>query len=176
MSTTKFSEFCIKGKREILTFTGEKKLVMFTLLKCGTSDEITDILDFTLRTFPDCMALDIGVTGSDGQDREHFGEWANLNERKRKPEAGECFGMLNTGLSRIADPMDQPEAPEVVSSVAAKAAELEYGLKCLAGLAEVSRMESGTTDRRVLEACEKEKARILALMDYYLLEISRDTV
>jgi len=73
--------------------------------------------------------------------------------------------MLNAGLSRIADAMGRSDAPEVVSTVAVKAVTLEFRLQFMAGLAEMSRVASGTLHQRVLEVYEKEKTRILVLVE-----------
>jgi len=107
---------------------------MFTLLNCGTNDELTDILDFTLRTFPDCMAIEAGSVGQEEDVNGESGE-ARRRSKKRKSDAVECFGMLSEGLGRIADAIDRSDALKVLSVGAARAVEMENRLNFITGLA-----------------------------------------
>jgi len=104
--------------------TGQKTLVMFTLLNCGINEELTGILDFTLRTFPDFMAIEAGSVRQGEDVTGELGEGVRRRSKKRKSYAVECFGMLSEGLGRIADAIDRSDAPEVLSAGAARAAEM----------------------------------------------------
>jgi len=46
---------------------------MFTMLESGTSEKLTNLVDFTLRTFPVHMSLD---TCDGDADQEGMSEWA----------------------------------------------------------------------------------------------------
>jgi len=144
--------------------TGKKTLVMFTMFNCGTNEDIIGIFDFTLRTFPDFMAIDTGVGGQDDEGAVDSAEWTRRKSHKRKSEAVQCFDRLNAGLGRIADAMERSETPQVATGGDARVAELEVRVKFVEALAQVPRAEIGITDPKIIEAYEKEKERILSLM------------
>jgi len=98
MCATNFGDFCPRGKRDELTLVGKKALVMFTMYKCGTPHQFTDILNFTLRTVPASVSLETGVSGKGSA----AADMDRRRVRKRKGDALTCFELMNIDLGRIA--------------------------------------------------------------------------
>jgi len=162
--TANFGEYCQRGRREGLTLTGKKTLVMFTMFRCGTDEELTNVVEFTLRTFPNHMALDTYDVANGDDDRDGASEWARRKAKKRNSEAFQCFSMLSSGLDWVANAMVRSEAPAPVSATAKLAADMDSELKLVSVLAQFATMESQTEDADVAKICREKKMKLMASM------------
>jgi len=159
MSTTNFADFCQHGKRDGLTIMGKKQLVMFSMFRCGTAHECTDILDFTLRTVPPSVAIETvlnkGPVPEEANPRE-----AAQSSRKRKTETVKSLEALNDSMGRIARAIERSEAGEALSAIAQEATAAEDKLRMFSAYMEVSRMEEEAKNEELKAIFAKEKHRL----------------